>query len=141
MRGLYTHFPPHEPYIVTNGSCPPHNAPSFSLVYYHLRMYTSTWYSSSPLCEHRIIHRYGTYGLMCMYTSHICGLMPTNTVIFIMHVCGNALHIGTQINCMSKLNCRMCIKKTGQDRGFPISIILQHHLLHRRNLLYNTHSH
>ena len=79
-------------------------------------MYTSTWYSSFPLCEHRIIHRYGTYGLMCMYTSHICRLMPTHTVIFIVHVCGNALHIGTQINCMSKLNCRMCIKKTGQDR-------------------------
>ena len=44
MHGLHTYFLPHEPYIVANvleGSmyeCP-HNAPSFSLVYYHLRMY------------------------------------------------------------------------------------------------------
>ena len=121
MRGLHTHFPPHEPYIVANGSmyeCPPHNAPSFSLVYYHLRMYTSTWYSSSPLCEHRIIHIYGTYGLMCMYTSHICRLMPTNTVIFIVHVCGNALHIGTQ--CLYvKTKLQYVYKKNGVKTGFP----------------------
>ena len=105
----YTHFPPHEPYIVAN--VPPHNA---SLVYYNLRMYTLTRYSSSPLCEHRIIH---TYGLMCLYTSHICRLMPTNTVIFIVHVCGNALHIGTQ--CL--YDCRMCIYniKKRVKTGFP----------------------
>ena len=45
--------------------------------------------------------------------------------------------------CMSKLNCRMCIYnlKNGSRQDFPISIIIQHHLLHRSNLLYNTHSH
>ena len=93
--------------------CPPHNAPSLSLVYYHLRMYTSTWYSSSPLCEHRIIHRYGTYGLVCLYTSHICRLMPTHTAIFIVHVCGNALHIGTQCLYVKTDYTASCIYFTG----------------------------
>ena len=43
-----------------------------------------------------LTQNYGTYGLVCLYTSHICGLMPTHTAIFIVHVCVNALHIGTQ---------------------------------------------
>ena len=114
-----------------------HTSPILSLIYWkaqcmnalhtmhhhflfdHLHIYTLTWYSSSPLCEHRIIHRYVTYGLVCLYTSHICRLMPTHTAIFIVHVCGNALHIGTVFEkkladhpeclySMSKLNCRMC---------------------------------
>ena len=94
MRGLiHTHFPPHEPYIVANlleGSCM--NAlhtMHYLLCIVHNRSptyVTSTWYSFSPLCEHNI---------MSVYKSHL-QLNAEHTVIFIVHVCGNALYIGTQ---------------------------------------------